>query len=232
MNTKSRILTTAMAALLATTPIIGASYAHAANAAKAPAEQTSAQETKAVDAQLNAAEDKAIIKTMDEAYSALREIHAARLAIFNGSPDAAAKMVKTAQADLQTANDKMKDFQVDKITPTLKDDAYVPFDTSLALTEGFKPTPEKQASLKTANEHLAKGDSKKAVDELKLANIDVTISGAFLPAKASLSHVTDAANLISKQQYYEANLALKAVEDSIVMQSFNIDEVPVQGATG
>ena len=232
MNTKSKILTAAMAALLATAPVIGAGFAHAADATKPATAQASAQETKTVDAQLNATEDKAIIKTMDEAYKAVRDIHAARVAIFNGTPDAAADLVKTAQADLKTATDKMKDFQVDKITPTLTNDAYVPFDTSIALSEGFKPTPEKQVTLQKANEHLAKGESKKAVDELKLANIDVTIAGAFIPAKTSLSHVTDAGKLLDQKQYYEANLALKAVEDSIVTQSFGVDEVPVQGVAG
>ncbi|WP_339763240.1 YfdX family protein [uncultured Hoeflea sp.] len=232
MNTKSRILTTAMAALLATAPIIGATYARAADTTKAATEQTAAKETKAVDAQLNASEDKAIIKTMNEAYKALREIHAARLAIFNGTPEAATNFVNLAQADLQTASEKMKDYEVDKITPTLTDDAYIPFDTSMALSEGFMPTPEKQATLAKANEHLAKGDHKKAVDVLKLANIDVTISGAFIPVKASLSHVADASKLITEKKYYESNLALKAVEDSIVMQSFGIDEVPAQGVAG
>ncbi len=124
-----------------------------------------------------------------------------------------------------------KDFAV----PTAKSDGddgdiYVPFDSLLTLSEGFMPTAEKQETLKKANERLAKGEHKEAAKALRLANIDVTVTAMLVPAKGSLQHVKDAAKLINEKKYYEANLALKAVEDAIVVVSYSVDAVPVQGA--
>ncbi|WP_394690585.1 YfdX family protein [Hoeflea sp.] len=233
MITKSKLIPAAFAALMLTTAIAGVGNALAAEN-KTTAVQTAATEkaANAVDTALNANENKQLMKTVDEAYKGLREIRAARLAIFNGSPDAATKLVDAAKSDMQVAKDSMKDFQIAEITPSLKDDAYIPFDASMSLAEGFVPTADKQPTLQKANEHIAKGEHKQAAEVLKLAKIDVTFTGAFIPAVSSLQHVDDAAKLLSEKKYYEANLALKAVEDSVVLKSFGLDEVPAQGLAG
>ncbi len=108
-------------------------------------------------------------------------------------------------------------------------DAYIPFDTSMALAEGFVPDEAKKAALIKANEHLAKGEKAHAVDALKLANIDVSVSAALIPAASSLKHVDDAVKLLSEKKYYEANLALKAVEDSVLVETYDINTLPAQG---
>lgn len=213
-------------ALLSGGALTGAIPGYAADATKPAA--VSAQKD-AVAKATETAKDAAMIKTVDEAYKAMREIRAARLAIFNGSLHEAGKFVGQAKADMQTAQGQMKDFAISTQKSAARDDAYIPFDTSLALSEGFKPTAEKQTSLDKANQHLAKGEHKQAVEVLKTANIDVTVSATLLPANASLQHVKDAATLLGEKKYYEANLALKAVEDSVIVDAYSVDNIPVQG---
>lgn len=178
-----------------------------------------------------AAADREIIQTVDEAYRALREIRAARLAIFNGAPDQAVNFATEAATNLEQLQTVAESFAVETAkSDNGRADVYVPFDASLALSEGFVPTHEKQETLKAANGHLAKGDHKKAVETLRLANIDVTVSAMLIPVKASLHHVQVAAKLIGEKKFYQANLALKAVEDAIIVESYSVDEIPKQGA--
>ncbi len=227
MTTHAKFLPVVLAGLMTATALAGFGPAFAADT-KAPQAATAATEQ----APVSEKEQQAIVKTVDEAFKGLRETRAARLAIFNGSPEMAVRFVAEAKKDLEAAKSSMGDFSMPDITPTLKDDSYIPFDSAMAVSEGFVPTAEKEQTLNKANEHLAKGENKEAIEALKLANIDVTVSAAFLPAKASLEHVNDAEKLLKDKKYYEANLALKAIEDSIVTKSFGIDEVPAQGKTG
>lgn len=101
----------------------------------------------------------------------------------------------------------------------MREDAYIPFDTSLALAKDFKATAEKQASIEDANRDIAKGAREQAVAVLKAANIGVTVSTALIPVFASRQHIRDAAALLGQKKYYEANLALKAVEDLVVFNT-------------
>ena len=108
-------------------------------------------------------------------------------------------------------------------------DDYVPFDTSVALAEDFKPTNAQIEKIKEANEHFAQGQQKKAAEILKLADVGMVVNAAFLPINGSVTHVDDAARLIAEGSYYEANLALKAVEDSAVLETYTAEAIPAQG---
>lgn len=175
------------------------------------------------------AKDKAIIKTVDEAFHAIRKVQAARLAIFNGLTDDAARLVNEAKADMQKAKANAKDFAIKTNKSETNGEIYIPFDTSLTLEEGFKPTTEKQTAINKANEHLAKGEHKHAIKVLKTANIDVTIVAAMIPVNASLQHLDDASMLINEKKFYEANLVLKAIQDSVTVDGYSIEAVPEQG---
>lgn len=175
------------------------------------------------------AEDKAMIKTMDEAFKMMREVRAARLAIFNGATGDAIRLVKEAQADMRAVQSGAQTHSLSTHKTSSSGDSYVPFDSSIGLVEGFKATPEKQAALSKANSHLAKGEQKKAITVLKETNVDVTFSAALIPVKASASHLNDAADLLGQNKFYEANLALKALEDSVIIDSYGVDEIPEQG---
>jgi len=226
------VLATFGASALQVAPALADSKAPAAveQSAATPAKQTAPAPAKdAVATATQTSQDNAILKTADDAYKGIREVRAARIAIFNGQPDQAKSFVDNAHKDFEAAQATMDTYAIKGKKTPKEGDAYLPFDSSLSLAEGFVPTPDKTDSLSKANEHLAKGESKQAVDVLKLANIDVTVSAALIPAKAGLAHVSDAAKLIGEKKYYEANLALKAVEDSIVTENYAVDAVPAQG---
>lgn len=91
-------------------------------------------------------------------------------------------------------------------------------------------TPQKSAAIKKANEHLAKGEHQKAAEVLKLASVDVAYSRVMMPLAATQTHLQSAADLVAKKQYYEANLALKAVQDGLKVDTLSlVDTMPKSG---
>ncbi len=226
MNTRKQLLTLTIAGILGSAPFLLSGNA-LAETTKAGNDNNA---TEAVIAASTDADEASFIKTVDEAYKALEEIRGARMALFNGAPEEAVKLTGEAHTDLVKAKDAMHEHALMTQKKTDDNDAYIPFDTSMALAEGFVPDEDKKAVLTKANEHLAKGEKAHAVEALKLANIDVSVSAAMIPAASSLKHVDEAVTLLSEKKYYEANLALKAVEDSVLIETYDINTIPVQGA--
>jgi hypothetical protein len=182
---------------------------------KAPAAQGTAK-----------AAERDSIKVSDDAFRVLRDVHAARLEIFDGLPGAAKKDVASAVNDIAATEKMAAQYAVDLKKPMKEGDMYVPFDVQLAISDSFVASPEKNKHIAEANEHLKKGNKKEAISVLKLADIEVVYSAALIPVKLSQQRIKDASRLIDEGKYYEANLALKAVEDSILVDTFGVDEVP------
>lgn len=220
MKTQSKFVALVVAGMLAAGPMLAPAFAQTA----------STSNDSAVQAAQTTGQQNQLIRTADEAYRALRNIQAARLAIFEGTPDKAAGLAEGIYKDLQTAQENAGNTSLPTNKSSTGNDVYVPFDMSMSLAEGFQPTSEKEARLTEANGLLASGNSKQAAEVLKLANIDVTVSAALIPINASVQHAKDAVDLISNNQFYEANLALKAIEDSVVIEAYGIDTIPVQGS--
>lgn len=220
------LVTLAMASTLA--PLNGAIAAN-----QEPSAQTTDTAVTIPDAVAKATQKDqgAFIKTADEAFKALREVRAARIAIFNGDTDNALKFVTDAKSDMEAAKALIPTHGIKSEQAPNKDDFYIPFDTSIRLSEGFVPTDEKSEAISKANEHLAKGEQKQAQDVLKLANIEVAVSAALIPAETSVEHLQDASRLLDQHKYYEANLALKALEDTVLVESYAIDGIPTQEQT-
>lgn len=219
----------AFAAEADATPAAASSDAAKVTAAPANTEQANTEQTSK--AKTNT-EKQQLLLSSDEAYQALRDVQAARLAIFNGKPDIADKQITAASEKFKTAATHAEGLSIDTAKAKSNDDSYIPVDISMSLAEGFVATEAKAEKIKQANEHIAKGDEKKAAEVLKLAEIDITVVAALLPIDASVRHVNAAIDLMAKKQYYEANLALKAIEDSMLIESFGIDSVPAQGKQG
>ncbi|PFG62825.1 YfdX protein [Thioclava sp. ES.031] len=171
--------------------------------------------------------DKDLLTTVNDAYTAMREVRAARLAIFDGNTDMATKMTKDATAKMQAAEKAESKWGVPSKAGK-KGVTYLPFDSSIALGESFTVTPDNQKAVGKANQQMAQGNAKAAAKTLKDNDIDVSISAAMVPAKASLAHLQDASKLIKSGNYYEANLALKGVEDSVVIDQWGLDNLPQQ----
>lgn len=216
MNSKT-ILAAAMVAAISTgvvatavTPVLAAD-AQAKAAEKTPEQKQS---------------DEDLIKISEDAQITVRNVRGARLAIFNGMTEKAQVYTDAAATRAEAALKDVDKYALDIKQPITGDDEYVPFNASLAVGEGFEPTEAKMKHIAKANQHLHKGETKQAVEALKVGEIDVALTTELVPLKAAKAHIDDAAKLISTGKYYEANLALKAVEDSVLVESYGVDAVP------
>jgi hypothetical protein len=170
---------------------------------------------------------KACTNVSHDGFNAMRAIHDARMAIFDGEPKVCEEMLNKAGAALAKAS---KDESIAKV----KEDM-IPIDGSLSLADSFVPTEEKAAHIAKANTQLQKGDAKKGLEELKLGEIDVNFSRVLMPLGTTQKRLTDAEGLAKGGKYYECNLALKAAEDAVVLDSVSLLEFPKadgQAATG
>ncbi len=221
MPVSRKITTAAVAAFMVATPLLAVAQSNAAETKNDPVATATAKV---------ANKGSQLLKTSNEAYRALREVRAARLSIFNGDSNKATKFTNDAEKALLSAQKNAAGFAVSTNKGSKSGEIYIPFDMSMSLAEGFVATPEKAKKLKEANAHIANGKSKKAAEVLKLANIDVTVTAALVPIGSSVNHMRDAVALIKVGKFYEANRELKAVEESVIIDSYGIDTVPVQGS--
>jgi len=187
--------------------------------------------------------EKILEKVSKESNTAMRKVRWARVALFDGEPDSAKKFIEDAKKDLAAAEKKAPELVVtvksqSKIggktissEKTTETSDFVPIDAWLVLSEDFVSTPEKDAKIKKANEHLKKGDRAKALEVLRAANIGVSVSRMLMPLKTTMKHVDKALALVKDHKYYEANLALKGAEDGLIVDSVLLYE-PVGKAKG
>ncbi|WP_407528749.1 YfdX family protein [Methylobacterium oryzisoli] len=234
------------AALVATTMVGGVAYAAEKAAQPAATQETPAQK----------AADQAFGKVSKDGAQAFRDMHLARLAIFDANPDQAkdainkAKAALTkakadeavfskAEADLKTpadmASSNAAGGTADKAAGSSKSASgdkitWLPIEAQLTLGEGFQATPEKAAAVNEANKNLAKGDKAAAIEKLKLAAIDVNVTTAVLPLDKTTADVDQSATLIGQGKYYEANALLKQAEDRMRFDMVNVVAVPKAGA--
>jgi hypothetical protein len=207
-----------------------------------PAFAQSSAETagKAANAAKTAAQDREVMKLSKEGFQAMRSVHEARIAIFNGNPDAAREALAKAKASLDLAGKDLPIFVVDvktgvkgKIvddTKTVEKLDVIPIDGQIVLADSFIDTPAKKAHIDKANEHIAKGRGKDATDELRLAEVDASFTRVLMPLQSTTKRVADASRLVSEQKFYEANLALKAAEDGLRFDEVVLTEAPASKA--
>lgn len=180
--------------------------------------------------------ERDLMKLSDNGFQAMRDVRAARVDIFNGNPQAAHDQLAAAQTALALATKEAPLFVVDVKTgmggkivddTTLVDklDA-IPIDGRIVLADNFVDTPSKKAHIDKANAHIAGGRSKDAIDELKLAEIDASYTRVLMPLQATVKQVNAASKLLGEKKFYEANLALKAAEDGLRMDTLVLTETP------
>ena len=144
---------------------------------------------------------------------AMRDVQVARLALFHGDPEKAKELTNEASALLSDDSTEWAKFAKPGKKTNLNDDQYI------VINESYVATPEKEAAIKIANEKMAKGDKKGAMEELRLAGVGVMENQYLMPLKQTRNALADAQKLLDKKQYYEANLALKGAEDGIIVDS-------------
>lgn len=169
-------------------------------------------------------------------HSAMLNIGDARLAIFNGDPKVAMKLMESAKTLLTRADKDAAAMTGDATSakgnkPGINGTAHyalrnVPVDGQLSVADDFVMTPEKKAHIDKANENFKKGNHATGLEELRLAAIDVNYTRWWLPIAPTETHLDQAIKLADENKYYEANLALKAIEDSVTMDSIGFGDLP------
>jgi hypothetical protein len=183
------------------------------------------------DAGLAKIADKDFGHLSTDGVSAFNDLHLARIAIFDGRTDEAAKLITDAQASLGKAKTDSAVFlkaesalhppaqatpkpsatQANSTTPV----AWIPIDADIVLGETFQATPEKAAAVVTAKKGLEKGDTAKSLEAIKLASVDVNYTLAVAPLDQSVADLDEANALMTKHDYYGASQSLKKAEDGI-----------------
>lgn len=177
-----------------------------------------------------------LLKVSNEGFAAMRAIRAARVAIFNGQPTAAGKLLNKASVDLKTAV-KNSPLFVDAAEATVNGKVvagavevgkvnWIPIDGQVSLGDTFVVTKEKNQHIQKANKYFKNGQSKEAIEELRLAAINVSCTRVMMPLASTTNWVAEASRLLGQQKFYEANLALKAAEDGLVVNTTNVVEMP------
>lgn len=164
------------------------------------------------------ANERPFIRLSEEGSKAARDISLARVAIFDGQTQEATKLVNQAKTTLVTA---AKDADKLAIKKPEKTDAgpMIPIDARLTMADDFVLTSEKREKIDKVNEHLKKGETNQALEVLRPADVNLTLTTLFMPLEATSKAVDQATELLAQSKYYEANLALKKAEDGWVVDS-------------
>jgi hypothetical protein len=187
-------------------------------------------------------EDHDFTKLSTDGLKAFQDVRLARVAIFDGLTkqaktyvdDAKTEIAKAktdntaftkAESDLKTPAAMAKP-AADKAAPSTTPIAWIPVDGSLTLDEDYTATPDKAKGVAAANEKLKKGQSKEAMEALKLAQINAIFVTALAPMESTITGIDKAAQLVDSGQYYQANQALKGVEDGIRFDAIDMTDAP------
>ncbi|GEP01715.1 YfdX family protein [Methylobacterium haplocladii] len=241
-----------VASLLAASTIV-AGAAYAADQAAAPPTASQSSPTVQPGSAAQKAVDQYAVKLSSDGAGAFRDMHLARLAIFDADPAQAKTLVGKARTALATAKTDESVFTKAEAdlkppgaakpaaaqsksggtasgTDMTKPVTWLPVDGQLVLGEDFIATPQKSAAVADANQSLEKGDRKGATEKLKLAGIDVNFTMAVLPLDRTTSDVDQAATLLDQGKYYEANAILKQAEDGMRFDMVDTTAIPQKAA--
>ena len=214
---KQSLLAAAIMATVSTGLVITAATPVIAAETQTQSAEKSADKTQA---------DQDLIKVSEDARMTMRNVDGARIALFNGMPDKAQIYADAAVTRASAALNDADKYAMDTKASKKDGQKYLPFDAGLSVAEMLEPTKVKREHAASINRHLHSGVTRKNVEALKVEGVNVAITTDLLPIKTARSHIEDAARLIGKGKYYEANLALKAVEDSVVTEVFDSNAIP------
>jgi hypothetical protein len=167
-----------------------------------------------------------VIDTIDiagEAKTILTDARAARMAIFDGQDAAALDLVKKALSSF--------DKDVAKYALKLQNGAgfAVPIDNSISFIKGYKPTADQTAVITAAGKLAKSGKPMAAFKKMLDGNIALDFKYAMLPVSNTVSQLEIAYADLQAKKFYEANLALKAIETSVIVEGFAASASPQQG---
>ncbi|KKJ19092.1 hypothetical protein T637_24375 [Enterobacter hormaechei subsp. hoffmannii] len=202
---KRSVLATVFIILVAATPVL----ASAALSTDTPPKETALQ-------------IKEANNISEQGSEAMRNVQLARLALFQGNIDKAEVLIKSASSLLANDSIIQKKFILDQKKTNLVNDQYVVIDASIGIAEDYVASPEKKEAIKIANQKFGNGDKQGAIEQLRLAGINVMENLSLMPLYQTRIAVSQAEKLMVEHHYYEANLALKGAEDGIIVETTTI----------
>jgi hypothetical protein len=227
-----RVLSVAAAALFAVP-----AYAATPNASSSAAAGTEASDAPTSAVQKTANSDFG--KVSRDGAKAFDDIDLARLAIFNGQTAKAQQDVQQAEAMLTKAKSDETVFTKAEselkvpagtaqrgpanATPKTEQIAWLPVSGMMVTDEDYIADKAKGAGVAQADAEadaqadaqVKQGDTKHALETLKLHDVDVSFVEQVAPLDATLKGVEQAANLMEQGHYFAANQALKTVDDGV-----------------
>ncbi len=217
--------TTTLLAVAITSAMTLTTLANTAAANTTAASTTSTTEKTAQKTQQQNATQYVIdtIEIAGEAKTILTEARAARMAIFDGQDAAALDLVKKAL----TSFDK----DVAKYALKLQNGPgfAVPIDNSISFVKGYKPTADQAEVIAAAGKLAKSGQPMAAFKKMLDGNIALDFKYAMLPVSSTVSQLEKAYADLQAKKFYEANLALKAVETSVIVEGYAAGANPQQG---
>jgi len=177
------------------------------------------------------ATDKDFGRLSRDGVSAFSDVQQARMAIFDGKVDEAAKLIADAKDSIEKAKSDDTVFmkaesafhapanapphpQTEPAKASTPQE-WIPIDSDVMLDETFQSTPEKAAAIVAARKNLQEGNGAKALQTIKLASIDVDYALALAPLDSSIAEIDDANRLMAAHDYYGASQALRQAEDGL-----------------
>ncbi|WP_196223503.1 YfdX family protein [Roseibium sp. RKSG952] len=150
-------------------------------------------------------------------------VRAARLALFDGNLDQAKEIVSASRGAI--------DEHAAKFSVHLSDSKgyALPVDSGLKFSDGFEPTDQHGASITQAGVMIQEGRVDEAIKVMSKAGVELDVAVVMLPVGATATHLEQALTDIEAGQIHKANMALKAVETSTVIQDFKPGNLPAQG---
>ena len=164
------------------------------------------------------------VQVSSDGFEAMRNVRAARVALFNGDTEHAKAYVRQAQQALTKAATDEKAAGTNRSG----DPNLISIDGQLVVGEGYIGSPDKAAHLNRGERHLKDGNTQEAIEQLKLTEEDIGYTRLLMPLKETRSHVDDADRMIQKGDYFDANLALKGAEEGLAVETVMLVEVPKQ----
>lgn len=169
------------------------------------------------------------LRLSQDGHNAMRDIRATRIAISNGDTEGAKTFVEQVEADLAKV-EKEEDVAMG-MAPTGESGNLIAIDRQLVVVGNLVATPKRTLHVAGDNQNIEEGEHDNAIRSLTQANVEIGFTRILMPLDKTEAHVDYAADLIRAGSLSEANMALKAAEDGLKVETIMLAETPTANIT-
>ncbi len=215
-----------LAVLMASAAILASPMATVAVAAE---NAKVAEQSEAAKPEADYATQDGYLKASEDGLHALRAVHQARAELSEGRNDAAAELLDEASSTLGEAKGELAQLLVADTSGGSDEPVFLPVDVQIGYGETFVPDESNQQVLSEAGAQLQAQEPDKALDTLRMAELDMQVIAALVPLEQTSAHLADAQKAIGSGDTDSAQASLAALEEGVMVQGWNIDAIPRQG---